>query len=310
MFVIPREFVVLRVDKSLFSNVVTAAQRTANLPGGAIRNLPGGASIDGMKGVESFSAEVADAKKEFELGRIHNALARVRQIEMQFNSIVGRWNAQTGGVLASARQGKQALPAQKLNEIKNAQSKMRQLTAPATKAFRDLVTALEHAVASQGDAASAEPDESPTPTNGVGRVKVAPSSNANRADVEERATVDRAVTTGAVTTGAIADSGQGDVPDLNRLGRFADKYRFGPKLQLKVAANQKRQISPKLEEGRFYFVEGLSPSTVIRVREIRSRSVLVFDALNGNETLWDTFRLRTLLNQGIWLLMPWSKAST
>ena len=257
--------VVLRVDTALFSNVVTSVQRTANLPGGAVRNLPGGASIEGMKGVESFAAEVADAKKEFELGRLHNALARVRQIEMQFNSIAGRWNAQAGGILASARQGKQAVPAQKLNEVKNAQAKMRQITAPATKSFRDLITALEHAVASQSDAGKDSGGDSKKTDN--------------------------------------------DSPSLeSSLGKFADKYQLGPKLEIKISAGRKRHISPKLEEGCFYFIQGIQPPTVVRVREIRSKSVLVYDALHGNETLLDSVRLRTLLGQGIWLLTPSSRS--
>jgi len=303
---------VLRVDKALFSNVVTAVQRTANLPGGAVRNLPGGASIEGMKGVESFSAEVADAKKEFELGRVHNSLARIRQIEMQFNSIAGRWNAQAGGVLASARQGKQAVPLQKLNEVKNAQAKMRQLTAPATKSFRDLITALEHAVASQGDAekdSSKEvrttDEQSPSTATTTARSSTRQAPR-NEDAVDEDAVDDEQPSASQQSVDAAPKE---EVPDLASLGKFADKYRFGPKLQVKVGESRKRHLSPKLEQGRFYFVQGMQPPTVVRVREIRSQAVLVYDALHGNETLIDSFRLRTLLGRGIWLLTPWSSAS-
>src|SRR6056297_2648987 len=157
----------LRVDPSLFSNVVTAVQRTGHLPGGAVRGLPGGVSVEGLRGVDSFASEIADAKKEFELGRVHSSLQRVRQLEMQFGSIVGRWNATVSTVVASARQGKQGLSLQKLQEVKNAQAKMRSLTSPATKTFRDLVTALEHYVAAGGhvsdqeSAATAPPDAEP-----------------------------------------------------------------------------------------------------------------------------------------------------
>ncbi|TWT95517.1 hypothetical protein [Neorhodopirellula pilleata] len=294
----------LRVDKALFSNVVTAVQRTANLPGGAVRNLPGGASLEGMKGVESFSAEVADAKKEFELGRVHNSLARIRQIEMQFNSIAGRWNAQAGGILASARQGKQAVPAQKLNEVKNAQAKMRQLTAPATKSFRDLITALEHAVASRNDAEEASDQASEQRTSSTDLVStsaIASGSPTGPAVSNEKPLDDEEE---SVASRSFDSEPRKEVPDLAVLGKFAEKYRFGPKLEVKISESRKRHISPKLEEGRFYFVQGMQPPTVVRVREIRSSAVLVYDALHGNETLLDSFRLRTLIGRGIWLLTP------
>ena len=92
----------LRVDTALFSNVVTAVQRTGNLPGGAVRGLPNGVSIEGLKGVDSFAAAVADAKREFELGRIHNAAQQIRQLETQFNSIAGRWNATADAMIVLA----------------------------------------------------------------------------------------------------------------------------------------------------------------------------------------------------------------
>lgn len=301
-FLFSRGQFVLRVDKALFSNVVTAVQRTANLPGGAVRNLPGGASIEGMKGVESFSAEVADAKKEFELGRVHNSLARIRQIEMQFNSIAGRWNAQAGGVLASARQGKQAVPLQKLNEVKNAQAKMRQLTAPATKSFRDLITALEHTVASQGDAEK-DPSKEVRATDEQSTSTATARSSTRQAIRNEDAADEEQPSASQQSVDAAPKE---EVPGLSLLGKFADKYRFGPKLQVKVGDNRKRHLSPKLEQGRFYFVQGMQPPTVVRVREIRSQAVLVYDALHGNETLIDSFRLRTLLGRGIWLLTPWT----
>lgn len=298
-----------RVDKALFSNVVTTVQRTANLPGGAIRNLPGGASLEGIKGVESFAAEVADAKKEFELGRVHNAVSRARQLEMQFNSIVGRWNAQAGAIIASARQGKQGLPLQKLNEVKNAQAKMRQITAPAIKSFRDLITALDHAVASHGDAVQTSDVEGKT-TDENKAATVATERTSAAVETEAETEAETPSEEPNKTPASKQEVHDVALPNLDRLGKFADKYRFGSKLELKLGANQKRHISPKLEEGRFYFVQGFDPPTVIRVREIHSQSVLVFDAFNGNESLLKASHLKALLSKGMWLLMPWSKTST
>ena len=144
------------VDPSLFSNVVAAVQRTNSLPGGAVRGLPGGMVIEGLQGASAFGSDIAEAKKELELGRVHAALARVRQVEAQFSGMAGRWSGNVSSIISSTQQGKQKLPLQKLNEAKNAQAKMQQLLGPATKAFRDLTSALDQAVASMGHTAEEE----------------------------------------------------------------------------------------------------------------------------------------------------------
>ncbi|QEG02872.1 hypothetical protein Mal15_69930 [Stieleria maiorica] len=140
----------VQIEPAHFSNVIGAVQRTASLTGGAVRGLPGGVVIGGLPGVASFASSISDAQKEFQLGRVHSALERVRQLETSFNGITGRWNSNAMSVISSAKQGRQAVPLAKLNEVKNAQTRMQQLIRPAEKAFRDLVTALEHEVAMEG----------------------------------------------------------------------------------------------------------------------------------------------------------------
>ena len=140
----------IKVERALFSNVISAVQRTANLPGGGVRGIPGGVVIKGLDGVASFGADIQEAQKEYEKGRIRTSLERVRQLDAQFQGISSRWESTANNVLSSARSGTDQIPMQKLNEVKNAQTKMAQLTRPAAKAFQDLVTALETAVANEG----------------------------------------------------------------------------------------------------------------------------------------------------------------
>lgn len=280
----------LRVDTALFSNVVTAVQRTGNLPGGAVRGLPNGASIEGLKGVDSFAAAVADAKREFELGRIHNASQQIRQLENQFNSIAGRWNAGVSTIVSSARQGRNQLPLQKLNEVKNAQSKMRQVISPAVKSFRDLVTALEFVVASGSGTNDEKPDLQDEP-NEIEEEQVS--------EIVESSASPKAM-----------PSGKPSLPSgltLEMLGKFADKYQYGPKLAMRTSDSGKRYLSPKLEEGKFYFCKGLNPPGVVRVREIQSQAIIVFDALAAREAMLSSAQLQVLLGEGIWLLVPWKK---
>lgn len=272
----------LRVDPVLFSNVATAVQRTGNLTGGGVRGLPGGVVIEGLQGVGSFAADLTDAQMEFKLGRIHSAAQRVRQLEMQFNGIVGRWNATANGVITAARQGKQNLPLQKLNEVKNAQSKMGQLTRPANKAFRDLISALEHAIASADDATTEEPlPDSDSPTEPQRDDSVA-----------------------AKETPQPAPPPVPQHPDLQLLGRFAEKYRYGEQLKIQRGDDGKSRISPKFEIGKFYLLEGLVPPTVVRVRELKHQEMLVFDPQQSRELLLSAIELKMLLRKGIWLLKP------
>lgn len=150
----------VQLEAAHFSNVIGAIQRTASLTGGAVRGLPGGVVIGGLPGVASFASSISDAQKEFQLGRVHASLERIRQLETSFNGITGRWNSTVMSVISSAKQGRQAVPLAKLNEVKNAQTRMQQLIRPAEKAFRDLVTALEHEVAMEGRRVDATADES------------------------------------------------------------------------------------------------------------------------------------------------------
>ncbi|EMI42840.1 hypothetical protein [Rhodopirellula sp. SWK7] len=276
----------IRVDSILFSNVSTAIQRTANLTGGAVRGLPGGNVIEGLKGINSFNSELAEAQKEFNQGRAQSSLQRVRQMEMTFNGISGRWNSMVGSIIASARQGKMNLSLQKLNEVKNAQAKMQQLTGPVNKTFRDLISALDHAVSNEGHASDGETtsdDDANSPSLGT-------SEDPNQ-------TTDENSSTASVPTPP-------ETPDPNLLERFAEKYQYGPKLKIETGADRKARIRPKIESGQFYFMNGIDPPGVVRVREVQRQSIVIYDSRHGAEASIDAAALKRLLDAGIWLLEP------
>lgn len=282
----------IQVDRSLYSNVIAAVQRTANMPGGGVSGLPNGATIRGLDGVSSFGSDIQDAQKEFEKGRVQSSLERVRQIESLFQGIVGRWNGSISTILSSARTGRQQLSIQKLNEVKSAQTKMQQLTRPAGKAFQDLINALELAVTNEGykdvsaeaaDTEATEP-ESATDVSGV-------------SGDDEAACV-----TDAIPEPTSQPEEMDDAPDSDLLGSFATNYNFGEKLNLKRTADQKVRIEPRFEENGFYYFEGMEPPRVLRVREIRKSSILVFDPLASQEAVIEGGELKGLLIKGVWQL--------
>lgn len=272
----------IRVDAALFSNVSSAVQRTANLTGGSVRGLPNGIVIEGLKGVTSFSADLADAYKEFKLGRRRVALERVKQIEMQFNGLASRWNGTVGSLISSARTGKQGLSIQKLNEVKGAQSKMVQLTGPATKCFRDLVTALEHEVAFEGH------DE--VPESSLIASQAPAEADANQSD------------SGTDLSDAAKRELPGSDVDPDDLGRFADNYSVGPKLRIERGSKGAARVVPGLAEGKFYFCKGTDPPTVIRIRELERSGVMILDTGRSQERLVDSRTLKTWIESGMWLL--------
>ncbi len=285
----------LRVDTILFSNVTTAVQRTANLTGGPVRGLPGGAVVEGLKGTNSFNAEMAEAQKEYHQGRLQSALQRVRQMEMQFNGIAGRWNGTVGSIISSARTGKLSLPVQKLNELKNAQAKMQQLTNPANKTFRDLINALDHAVCAQGHI-----DHDDAIEKKVVDVDETPLSSVTASNAETPV-VSIVESRSDLQPHEAATEEPSPKPEL--LGRFAGKYLFGPKLRVELDTNRKARVSPKLEEGQFYFLQGAEPPRVVRVREVQRACVVVYDPLSATEQLIDAAELKRLLRTGIWSLL-------
>lgn len=140
----------IQLEPALFSNLGGSIQRTSSLAGGEVRGLPGGVVVGGLQGVGSFSSAIADAQKEARLGRLTTALERIRQLETSYSGIAGRWNSTVMTAISSARTGRDALPLAKLNELKSAQMKMQQMTGPVERAFRDLITALEHAISQEG----------------------------------------------------------------------------------------------------------------------------------------------------------------
>jgi hypothetical protein len=216
---------------------------------------------------------------------VRTALERVKQIETQFNGIAGRWSATVTSLISSAKQGRQKLSLQKLNEVRNAQTKMRQLTGPASKAFQDLVTVLEHAVTMEGREAEKEAEAARSSGQ---RPPDSPAEE--RPDPPEPAA-------------AVAEPPLDDTPDRNLLGSFAANYRWGEKLRIVRGADNKARVTPQLEKDRFYFVAGLQPPRVVRVREVRAKAIVVFDTLDTRESLIESRQLAGLVKQGIWVLV-------
>ena len=288
----------ISVEPALFSNIIITVQRTSSLSGGSVSGLPNGVVIEGLKGVSSFGSDIIEAQKEYELGRIRSALDRIRQIETQFNGIAGRWTAQVNQVVSSARQGRQQLSIQKLNEVKNAQTKMQQLAGPASKSFQDLVCALEHAVSSEVRESTENSAESTvranktTTTTNAGPVSE-PSDGAHDSLIESKAE-------------GLQDAHRTEeaVPDSDLLGSYMSNYRFGEKLVVKKGVDQVSRLVPRLEKDKFYFACGFEPPRVFRVREIQRGKVILYDTILGEDVLLDSSELKIQIRLGIWSLSP------
>ena len=284
----------IQVDRSLFSNVISSVQRTSNLPGGGVNGLPNGIIIRGLEGVSSFGSDIQDAQKEFEKGRVRSSLERVRQLDTLFQGIVGRWNSTVNTLLSSARTGTQQISIQKLNEVKQAQTKMQQLTRPASKALQDLVTALELALTNEGrkEIVPSDDDEKESDSNKVTAVEQATPK-------DESISNDH-----AEPTTKADDEEEEEHPDIDLLGRFSTNYRFANRLEIKKGSDGKSRIDPNFEANGFYFFHGMDPPRVIRIREIRRGSLLVFDTYYSQETNLELAELKPLLANGIWQLQP------
>lgn len=265
----------IRLEPSHFSNVIGAVQRTASLTGGAVRGLPGGVVVGGLVGVNSFAASISDAQKEYQLGRSRTSLERIRQLENEFNGIVSRWNSTVMSLIANARHGRQGLPIQKLNEIKNAQTRMQQMTGPANKAFRDLLTALEFEITMEGhEPLPGDDDEDSEDSH------------------DEKSTAQS------------SSPGEGELSDADAFDAFASAFTRGPQLKLKRAANKKVHVVPQLAEQAFYFVAGSDPPRVVQIRRLQKASIDVIDATTSEETQIGARELWALIKQGIWLVEP------
>ncbi|MEM6688519.1 MAG: hypothetical protein AAF664_03770 [Planctomycetota bacterium] len=290
----------LTLEATHFSNVGLAVSRSGTLPGGSLRGLPGGIVIDGLPGVGGFSGDLNDALNEYRCGRIQTALQRVRQLESQFGGIASRWEANVGGLLGGARQGNQQLSLQKINELRSAQTKMRMLTGPAIKSFRDLVTALEHEVSRVSDGAQ--------PSNGDQDVQSKDLDPANGAKTELSAEELKNDHTSPGNRGVKpvkprTQTPLQETPPLEEIGHFASNYRFGRKLGVKRNESGKSYVSPAFQEGGFYFLETAEPSRVIRVRELIASGLVIRDNHLQADRLIDKSELKTLLNGGIWELV-------
>ena len=290
----------ISVEPALFSNIIITVQRTNSLSGGSVSGLPNGVVIEGLKGVSSFGSDISEAQKEYELGRIRSALDRIRQIETQFNGIAGRWTAQVNQVVSSARQGRQQLSIQKLNEVKNAQTKMQQLVGPASKSFQDLVCALEHAVSSEGRESTQDSAESTsTVTDATTTTNSTPASepsgsNQDSSNESKTEGVQDARCTEEVVT----------APDADLLGSYISNYRFGDMLVVKKGEDKVSRLVPRLEKNKFYFACGFEPPRVFRVRDIQRGKVILYDTILGEDVLLDSSELKTQIRHGIWSLRP------
>jgi len=283
----------ISVEPALFSNIIITVQRTNSLAGGSVSGLPNGVVIEGLKGVSSFGSDIAEAQKEYELGRIRSSLDRIRQIETQFNGIAGRWSAQVNQVVSSARQGRQQLSIQKLNEVKNAQTKMQQLAGPASKSFQDLVCALEHAVSSEGRENTNDTTLSDTDSH----QKVKEEQNPTLLDASPNTpTQSEAVETQTKETDP--------TPDANLLGSYMTNYRYGEKLIVKRGLDKVARLVPRLEKNKFYFGCGFEPPRVFRVRELKRDTVILYDTMVGEDVLLDSSELKAQIRLGIWSLSP------
>ncbi|MCA9140805.1 MAG: hypothetical protein KDB00_28730, partial [Planctomycetales bacterium] len=256
----------IQLEAAHFSNLIGAIQRTGSLTGGAIRGLPNGVVIGGLVGVGSFASSLSDAQKEFRLGRPHTSLERVRQLENEFNGIAGRWNSTVQSVISNAKQGRQGIPLQRLNDVKNAQTRMQQLTGPVIKAFRDLVTALEHEIAMAG-----------------------------REGLEENAANE-----------SIAGSGfdHADAPLPELPDPFAADFCIGSRLRLQRVGEKKIHVVPQIEPQSHYYAAGFDPPRVIRVDNVQKAAIDVFDTHESTHITIDGRKLSELIKAGIWVLAP------
>ncbi|KAA5539167.1 hypothetical protein FYK55_24925 [Roseiconus nitratireducens] len=250
----------IQLETAHFSNLIGAVQRTASLTGGAVRGLPNDVVVDGLPGVQSFPSSIADAQKEFELGRPGAALERIRQLETSFSSIVSRWNSTVSSIISGAKQGRQAVPAAKLNEVRNAQTRMQTLVGPATKAFRDLLTALEHEITMEGR---------------------------RRLDAGEESSPETAATA--------SDHAVPDLPEP-----FSDNYQVGPQLRLQRGEDKKIRVTPPFQPGSFYLLIGVDGDRVVRIEKLQKASLAVYDFALGDHTVIDEKPLIEQLKRGIW----------
>lgn len=136
----------LEIDMALFLNVITSVQRTANLRGGEIQGLPNAQVIRGLSGVGSIPSAINEAKVSAEQNDFKKALDTVRLQSNAFESIVSRWVADVSRIASQGRMpGRNQMSMQKIQEVTSARTNMQQATSPASRAFQNLIQALEQA---------------------------------------------------------------------------------------------------------------------------------------------------------------------
>lgn len=255
----------IQLEAAHFSNLTGAVQRTASLTGGAVRGLPNEVVIDGLPGVQSFASSIADAQKEFQMGRARTALERIRQLETQFSAIVSRWNSTAQQIVSGAKQGRQAVSQAKLNEVRNAQTRMQSLVGPATKAFRDLLTALEYEITMEG-------------RRPVGNGDDPSQDSSHESDGSD-------------------SLGPPKLPEP-----FSANYEIGSKLNLEKTADHKTRVVPPFQTQSFYLLGGDEQGRVIRVDELNKASLVVYDFTLADNTVIEGKALIEQLRRGIWAI--------
>ena len=299
---------VLQVDPSLFTNAAGAIMRSSSLTGGAIGGLPGGVTVAGLQGVSSMGSDIAEAQKEFELGRPHTALQRARQIDSMYSAVAGRWTATVAGLVGASRRGDRGMSAQKMNELKSAQVKMQQLIGPAQKAMRDLITALEHHI-TNAETTDAETTDAETSKNkdgdddksgdDVATPSPTPNPSASSAANDDSPSGVKDDS----PSGEAATSDDQGLPDADLLGNFAANYRFGERLTIRKSPRGKLTVTPSIDPDRFYFLAGGDPPRVVRIRERSRSSVVAYDTHRGRDVTMNSDELKRHIKSGLWQLI-------
>ena len=272
-----------RTNLSHFSHVLAAVQRTLRLPGGEIRGLPNGKSIDGLQGLHNFPLDLSEAQKEFQAGRIRSSLDRTKQLEIHFHAVANRWDSSIYALINDIRQGKQLKNLEKLKELKAAQLRMQQLVSPARKAFQDLVTALDH------DATNKSRDS---------------GESLHRSGMEKQHRPDARfeVESNHEPTSRPSKPEFDSQPSLDELGAFADNYNFGSKIVVVDSMGGHQRFSPEVVPGMFYFASSLEPPRVIRIRSLDRGTLVVFDTFASREVVIRVSEFAELVSDGVWVL--------
>jgi hypothetical protein len=166
---------------------------------------------------------------------------------------------------------------------------MLQLVGTARKTFQDLVTALGHSALAKARESDDRHHELST--------RDASAKPVAEQDPKETPAQPRS-----------AELKVDQAPDENALGSFLANYQFGPKLHVEGDVESGMSIVPDLEKDKFYFIAGVDPPRVVRIRELNQEDILVFDTLGSHEALIAKEELTDLIEKGVWVLVSNKRA--